>query len=409
VESAESLPEIPIAIVSFDILDYRPVFDMETGALNLATVYRIGVWGSGLLLDLIPIEETDFWSKAAGISLRLLKGSLLDVNLDMLAFLLQHEYFGHGARHRELTGDYSGTIIVNFGISRWWNIFPPFIGLLFANGGSFTSTVPLQAWEDAMAFQTGGSEGDYIMAAHGEELMLRSKRLDYSLCLHYLDAHIYNFIYIWNSLRDETVPGFPGFSDYEYYIYQINQAHGYTDPAGYPFKSSMLRNADWWNLIDPFLFYSLVSVYWYVWSGEQQLDMWLPEIRGVRFLPSIYVNTAYFGLDSYFFLKGILQDDFFYQVYVRWGDGIFYSIYDTLGFGLKVSMLDPDAVFQGCTFDCWIQPVRGNVSPGFSASVDINPHAYGNHIKLGAGFKTEGYLMGRPIDLCGFGRITISF
>ncbi|RPJ04922.1 MAG: hypothetical protein EHM28_13130, partial [Spirochaetaceae bacterium] len=72
-----------MAVFSLDILDYYPVLSMETGSINLTTAFRAGICGTGLLLDMIPLDENYFWEKTAGIVLRLMKGAILDVNFEM--------------------------------------------------------------------------------------------------------------------------------------------------------------------------------------------------------------------------------------------------------------------------------------------------------------------------------------
>jgi hypothetical protein len=397
-QAAAPTPEIPLAVLSLDLLNYYPVFSMETGADVLNSAYRAGVWGSGLLLELIGLDETNFWGKTAGMGLRLLKGSLLDVNFVMLAYIVEHEYFGHGTRHRESTNTFTGRMTIDVYPKLWWNVIPPFIGLSFFNSGSLTSDTPIPTLEEALIFQTAGSEANFVTTLHAQELMFRAGKLDYSLCFLYLNSRIMQFMYTAG-----------GLSDYEYYVRFLNTLHGIADPASYSFTSSMLRDANWWNLADPFFLYSLAADVWYYWSGDQEIDLWLPEISGVSFLPSLYVNTAFFGLETYCYLTGLINKTLFYRSYVRWGDGVFHSPLETSGAGVMLGVRDPMSVFQVLDVHAWIQPLDGTSRFGASISAEIKPKILGDHVRIRAGFKSKGYLMNDPFEMCGFGSITFVY
>ena len=86
-------------------LMFSPGFHMDPGMENIISFNYLSSLAIDSLIGNRWFSEERIINKAAGATCRLAKNLLIDMPIDYFSVVFSHEYFGHGARYRELSVD----------------------------------------------------------------------------------------------------------------------------------------------------------------------------------------------------------------------------------------------------------------------------------------------------------------
>ena len=347
---------------------------MEEGSQDLITAHSLGNRG----FDSISIlKEQGF--------LRIGKGLLLDIPMAIWITTLQHEYFGHGGRGREL------------GVTASYRIYSPWECWPFGNKRAYTNYEKgyPEEIEQRLFLTVGGIESNNVLAhilanriyrgdAHYGEYLL--------FCINKL--HINSYIYCTpdpnscpEGFKKETEAG----GDIANYLIEreVSKTGNYPEIPNQSIIEgyAKLRRQSLWNILDPFLALSIKVIGKYWLFGEEISPI------SLKFIPSTRFNLTPIGSEAYLDLYTRKC-----QVYLRYGEDNFYGG----GIGIDEMPIKDGLLMEG-NIDWWHQPRDGyNLEIGFTKDI-----ADWIGFSAKTGFKEKGYLMGKRFDQGGYGAIGI--
>ncbi|MBU1261543.1 hypothetical protein KJ640_01110 [bacterium] len=352
---------------------------MEEGSQDLITAHSLVNRG----FDSIPIlKEQGF--------LRIIKGLLLDIPISLWTTTLQHEYFGHGARARELE------VSVSYRLYLPWEYWP------FGNKRAYTyyNTGYPEDIEQRLFLIVGGIESNNVLA---HILANRIYRGDahYGEHLFFCINKLYINGYIGSTPDPNSCP--EGFKkeaeaggDIANYLIQMEvmKNRGYPEIPNQSIKESYakLRRESLWNILDPLVALSIYGIGKYWLFGEEMTPI------SLKFIPSTRFNLTPIGSEAYLDLytqKG--------QIYLRYGEGQKGDFYGG-GIGIDKMPIKED-LSVGCNIDWWHQPITGD---GYNLEIGLTKDiADWLGFSAKTGFKGKGYLMGKSFLKGGYGAIGI--
>ncbi len=310
--------------------------------------------------------------------------------------VLQHEFFGHGYRIRDLGFKYA--FVSSYKISA-----PPPYG----HGGGVTSykvSDSYTAFQD-MAVSIAGTEGNMVMANRIKMKWLKNQKIDPQKAALYMLSYNDLFLYI-SSLDGGNDAG----HDINDYLNVLNFIYW---PNGITIDELKRKSAI--SVLDPFTYLSIWSEFHYIFSGRKTK---IPMIKlfDFKFLPSFRLGLAPYG-PEYYFENFIIRKNSPIYLYYRWG-----SFNNNKYWGMGVEYLN---IFQneknevGFRFDIFYQPriyyksgqySINDVFVGYSEA-DLKKMVAGLHgsvfiehklkknskAYLELGYKTKGFLAGEAL------------
>ena len=308
--------------------------------------------------------------------------------------VVQHEYFGHGYRLRSL-GSEKATVIGYI-----FDSPPPFGG-----GGGATEFEITEAFTlaDGIAVTIAGLEAQDILAQRIYFDMIESHAVPYRVATAYSLARQSLLTYVAAVFDTEEVEG----SDIDDYVNEMNLAYpdALMTKRGVMVKSLL-------NLLDPLTFYSYVSPWKYIISGETTSLRMIPIREGTKMLPNWKVTLTPYGIEHYLetywsvdatpayaYIRGGQHADHGYG-----GCGIVWDSLCRIGRGrlgfaahawLQPMFREPrsyEAAIEG------VPPTEGQLATtrvfGASGTLTVKYGSERCSLQVEAGYKTKGYLPG---------------
>lgn len=348
------------------------------GASLVLSVNNAFFWSEDRLIDLIPWKVPQPYS---GI-LRGLELVAVVLPINDLLFLVQHEFFGHGARAREFGFGTPLPVVATLPLP-----YGPGIGAQTHTGHD--RETPLQS----LIITIGGVEAANVLAEDISMRWWRHKKMNVKTAFMQILASHNTDGYLW--IFSPKVFDAPG-HDMVQYIDKVNKFYGD--------QRLSLDYMTWGvatNLLDPFLYFNFYSMYRYVVYGES--DNSYPYFRfsdNVSYLPAARYVLSPFG-PEYHLINYLSLFDRNIKAYGRYGklaDAQYYGI------GATGDIWTLYNVTIGADLHAWRQPKLMNSSygemkfGGYGALLlDYRPFevlSLNGH----AGYKSAGYVLGEPID-----------
>lgn len=380
----------------------RITFDKQQsqyfGAYNLITLHHALYSFEDKHIRDTLFKENNFLKKAAGISYRIAKLILLDVQGDGFIALAQHEVFGHGARFREFGFEKN-----SFNL----NLYPPYgDGSGYARYGTLKEDWKYPTIQEDMAVNIGGVDGEMLLANNLSSQILLDDTLHYRQGLLYLIAQNNQLLYLWSTRYTKPENISPG-NDMANYVNVMNYLYSHSIDNIYDIKK--LYNQSFISFVNPFQIYSAFSIlYTYEIKGQKQLKK-IPMIKfgNVRYLPALNYSLTPFG-SQYHFVNYIRYKSMLFSGDFNLGDNTFNNFYGTSIEGYNI--VDKKRITLNFHLDVWNQPeleldnynitTKANKT-GEAFKVDLMIRPYNRQNKLGifiqTGYKTKGYIMGEPL------------
>lgn len=384
-----------------------PDFGMEGGIRTVRSFGRLAFLYDEELRRLIPQNEERAPVRALGTLGRLVKLVLVDSFFVQLEFGVTHEVFGHGARGREngLNPSFRFSLPYPY---RW------VLDAKVDHGAVTLVEGHTGVLERDLLFFSGGIEANHFGAwLLQTEFLIPRRRAHYSEALLYLVSNLYYsdsaFFGLENRSSDSD-------NDVQSYVTGLQERFNQWRDRDRSRVENRLKIAWLWIFADPTLWLSFWHVIVdYAFLGERWMNFPMLKLDAFRFFPGTRFNSSPFGAEHYLDLF-MLKDDLLFDLYGRvgssglasyWGAGIRAFGYKP-GFGLEL----------GGELDVWNQPEilfeQRNVffrpnTWGASTAVHATWMFYcpiGITGKLGA--KTQGYLMGQPVDGGVYGYVGLS-
>lgn len=354
-----------------------PYLSMYSGSESLYTGYRVAKKALCYL-------DCHLEPPILGTVVRTAQFLLIEYPLLDLVHIVQHEYFGHGARARE------------FGLRTSYQIDAP-----FPYGDGRGATVFSQSELNALsrhkniALDAAGVEANRILGQRvGWNVFVEG-------CLDDFDSLFYLITYhdLTNYILNPTDPTFSALgNDMGNYVRSINELYGKDVTS-----ISKLKKGAYLNLIDPLTWASIWSLGRHLYLGEK--CSWYPEIGlgSCRFLPSAMMTLAPYGVEygvhSYASICGHL-----FSFYGRGGETCGLSSW-TIG-GEIPSLCECRGTLIGLKGNLWVQPaLKSNPLQVRKREIGIHlalrlllPYNdyFGWFLELGG--KTSGFVPGEPLD-----------
>lgn len=353
---------------------------MSVGAENLISTHRLYMKLDDAFLCCFDFPESNRW---IGVPGRLCKTILLDFPLCDLIMVMQHEFFGHGARLRD------------FGISAKYRIDPPFP---FGDGGgaTFFPTVDGNALrpQQRQGIIIGGIEATEVLGRRLVEKSIACREWDHREALLYLLTYHDQTGYILS--LEELDDGTSG-HDIKSYVQAINKL--YDKKA---LSCNKLRNMAYINYLDPMTYLSFRSLTRYWWDAEKSQCIPMIPCGPVEFLPGLRLTLAPYG-PEYGLHTYLAFCDTVATAYLRYGETAGQKTH-ALGFQAN-NLWKCGKIGIGARIDLWNQPhmTRKHLSAKTQLGALIGTRLIyrfceGWSLFAEVGGKTRGFVVGEPLD-----------
>jgi len=335
-------------------------------------------WSEDRLIDLTGISLSQPW---AGILRSVeLVGLVLPVN--DLAFLMQHEYFGHGARARE------------FGLQTSWPKLES-LPLPFGPGIASVSHAPPHNIKESLVITLGGVEGASVLAEEINTRWWRNKKMNAKTTFMNILATHNTDGYLWIFPPSKLSANLRAGHDMVAYVEKVNKMYG---------DQRLTLDYMTWsvatNLINPFTYFSFYSMYRYIVHGERTNDYPYFSFGNFSFLPSMRYVLSPFG-PEYHLLNYMTFGERNLKAYMRYGQ---LKTANYFGLGASGDIYSNWGITLGARFHAWRQPEinsnnfgRAKLGASGSITLDYRPASF---ISLNGllGYKSAGFVLGEPID-----------
>lgn len=335
------LPAAAPAQVGYELtLDGRK--SARAGAENLLTFHRALTSVQDRYLKLRWSAEDTRLSKALGVTYRLSKTVLVDNVIDHVAFLVQHEVFGHGSRLREFgyeRNSYSISLIPPYGNAS---------GLTRSGRGQ---PGRLHTQDEGLAVVTGGSEANTLLSnSIRRRWLLKGLVPSREAPLYLLTANDLSAYVVKTWARDNPGPG----NDVINYLDNVNAREGYFGRTNHHLSEEDLGKQVLLNALNPFQYVSLYSYFVdYVWRGRSETALPTIGIGKYGYLPSLRLSLTPFGSQIHFD-NFVVKGDRLVTATFRYGVPTFHRFG---GVGVSVENLaTTNAMSFSAGVDVWHQP-----------------------------------------------------
>ncbi|HWF43624.1 MAG TPA: hypothetical protein VG537_03180 [Candidatus Kapabacteria bacterium] len=354
-----------------------------TGAEDIASMENILVQYEQQAIPQRLFPEDDRLSKFVGRLYRFAKTIVLENVQDMLADLIQHEVFGHGARAREFGDDH---------VTYELHLYPP-----YGTGAGVTYSEIGSSRDRHSSLSIAGIEAENILA---QEVRLRSLETGF---INYRDANLYfvgRLALTQYALTTHDLQSAITGNDIASYIIFVGERNPKVTLANIRANSLL-------NFADPLtLAWFYQYFYSYLFCGDVETPMPMIHVGGIQYLPGFRVALTPFGYDYY--LENMLVHD--HKVFiVSLGMGT-----ADHGTSATLKMEAPNAWSNplwtvGIDFDAWRQPpldlssnlflpVTSAWSYGALATAHIGYHLTSTfELAMQGGYKTQGFVEGEAL------------
>ena len=369
---------------------------MRSGAENIITIHKWLASAEDHLVGIRWFSESGVLGKTGGISSRLGKFILIDLPVDYFSIVLAHEYFGHGARYRELNMDN-----IHYG----FDIPPP-----YGPGGGEASNygnVSISTHE-LLAIWIGGVEVHSIINRKlGLDWMTTNK-------IHYREAsqYFWSFQIMMKYIQDtyEDLADGTKDNDPRAYVRILNANAGYHDLQNLKMSVKDLKSKMQINAANPFVFYSIYSIIkTFVWDGRASNEMPTLNFGPVNYLPSLRAAWTPFGIE-YHFENYLRYKNMISLIDLSYGDQTFFDSWGGMGVFIQ-NIYEQKKISFDIYINIWNQPEiqfgqnptlykGGGIGGAFSVRgyYDIHNSEFPISAVLELGYKSPGFLEGYNLD-----------
>lgn len=402
-----SPPKEPRSIQTRLMLLYDPGLTMKSGAENIIILHYGITRAEDALLGTQWFSEDNRIGKAGGILARFAKYAILDAPLDYFSIVLAHEYFGHGARYRELD-------IEN--IHYAFDSPPP-----YGKGGGEASvgiSGNVVSNHELLGIWQGGIE---VHPMINQKLGLRwmaAKKMHYRDAMLYFWSWQIMFSYVQETGTDLTAVVHD--NDPQAYVRILNKENGYFTLSNLRLTVKELKSRFALSLANPFLVFALYAgLKTYMVDGNTSSALPTLALGEIDYLPLLRTGLTPFGLEyhleNYFRFGEVVS-----LVNLRVGDGAFHTSWGGVGFAFQ-NIYSRGEFSADVNLDVWKQPeLKFGGIPGKSKGGGIggafSMRGYYNfsdaRSSLAAvielGYKSVGFLEGYQFDASPVFRIGIA-
>ncbi len=389
---------------TYSTITFSPGLNIRSGAESIIGINHGLAIANDRTIGTKWFSEKTIPGKAGGLVCRFSKYLFLDMPINYFSEVVAHEYFGHGARYRELD--------VN-NIDYGFDAPPP-----YGDGGGHASTnieANTITKHELIAIYIGGFE---VQEKINRKLNLRfmsKKEIHYQESILYFESFKIMFDYVQKTNND-----FSDRKDPAEYVRLLNSNAGITNPDSFKMDLKYLKSHYYINYANPFLLYSVYSVFkTYFWDGNSATSVPMIHTKNFDYLPSLRATFTPFGLEyhleNYFRFKGKTA-----LIDIRLGDQKFFNSWGGLGI-LVQNFYEHKRYALDVDLNLWKQPGieigRENATlkgDGVGASLSLRGHydfsdsSHPISIFVELGYKSAGFIEGfdldaSPIILFGFG------
>lgn len=375
---------------------FDPGLTMRTGAENIVTFHMALSAIEDKFIHTRWFQEKNGLSKIGGVSARFVKYSLMDLPLDYFSIVFGHEYFGHGARYRELDMDN-----IHYGFD-----WPPPYG----NGGGEASNYEsvFISTHEVLSIWEGGMEIHPLINRQIGMHWMATNEMNYREASQYFWSFQILFSYIQDAnedLADGTQDDDP-----RAYTRIINANAGYTDVHNLKMSVKDLKSKMMLNAVNPFVVYSLYSIMkTYLWDGSSTNAVPALRFGNIKYLPALRAGLTPFGvqyhLDNFICYKNMVS-----LIEISYGDQAFYDSWG--GIGIQIQNIYQNQYFAlDVNSNIWKQPelqfgLNPTVSKGGGTGGAFSVRGHYNFsdpqspvsIVVELGYKSIGFLEGYNMD-----------
>ncbi|NQT61696.1 MAG: hypothetical protein HQ556_01950 [Candidatus Marinimicrobia bacterium] len=373
-----------------------PQLNMRAGSESILTAHATLALLEDRFVGIQWMNEQSLKGKAINLAGRVSKLILLDVPMDYFTVVLLHEYFGHGARYRELD-------ITN--IDYGYDLPPP-----YGDGGGQASTnigPGIISRHEEIAIWTGGLESHQMLNSALRQRWMVLGEQHYREALTYFWSFQISLTYIQDS--EDLYPAQQNYNDPQAYINLLNMYNGYADVMNLPFSLDDLKRAVNRNALDPMLFFSLYNgLIKYLWNGDPISALPMLKFGSIKYLPSVHVGLTPFGVETHLG-NNIVIDEVLYRITLSKGDETFHNGWGGLGLFISNPFAKSDFSID-LSMNIWNQPelmlggaeevVGGGIGGAASFRTYYRLPDVSTPIKLVVelGYKSAGFLEGYALN-----------
>lgn len=324
--------------------------------------------------------------------------------LGFLENLIQHEVFGHGYRVRSFKKWQYEVVGYSF-FSDSSTVYTEFLYPQKTNQVLYNTIV------------SGGTEAQTLLAMHLRESFFEKGFQDgrWTLTYNMANLGLANYIQDYARLKNEKKSA-PEGHDIDQYLITINQLN----PQN-PVSIKQLESMATLTLLDPFLWNQIVSFWTYALFGKE-LPTPVMTWNTFRFVPSLSPNLTPFGPEIIFEQYYSIGTTPF-KTYFRYTP---FNKRGNYGAGYKNHYIwNLSDLHIGAQVDVWVAPKLaplGQDQPPFTKESRLRPGISGlitfrqtvgsfERFKAGLdlGYKTQGYLIGAPVQKGVVGSVSATF
>jgi len=370
-------------------------FSPYAGGENILTLHETVEYISSKYLK-IPKESKLFYN-----FIRLAEEAFIWYPLSEFEMVLQHEVFGHGYRIRDINSN-----------SVWVYKYKIKVPFPYGKGGGETSYFYSENLTDfgKLSLDLGGVESTAVLANRLKMKWSTSLFTNPKKAFLYIltQQDLTNYVYS----MDDSIFFTDNGDDIESYIHWLNIIY-YNDDL----KKEDLKKAVLLNFFDPTTFYSLASIFVYIFTGKD-MPFYMIGTNDFKFLPNLRLGLAPYGLDYYLenFMSYKQSPMYAYLRFGKYNSNFYY------GGGLEYpAVYKSDCTKIGFKFDFYRQPkiyfkkglsTHDGIQTGYSPK-ELNKMTLGCLTALifekrlsrksstsfyaECGYKTKGYIMGQSL------------
>ncbi|MFH1851682.1 MAG: hypothetical protein ABIA75_04990 [Candidatus Neomarinimicrobiota bacterium] len=370
---------------------------MRSGSYNILTLHKTVAEIEDRYLGYAWFPGNRFSGRAGNFIGRVTKYILLDCPIDYFSNVLAHEYFGHGARYREL-----GISDIDYGYDR-----PPPYG---PGGGQASANIGLGvvSTPEKVAIWSGGFEVQNILNRQTRLYWFERRQIHYREAFRYFWCYQLQTNYIQSTAEITTAD--QGLNDPQAYIYLLNVLNGADGINDQTLSVSDLIGRQKIDLIDPFLFIAVfIQLKTYLWDGNPTASLPTLKLGPLDYLPALHLGYTPFGpeyhLENYLQLgaRSALID-------LRLGDNAFHQSWGGIELFVK-NVCQAENLTIGLDINLWRQPeldlgtdTAPSLTGGNGGAVflqgyfDLAEYDYPVDILFEFGYKSAGYLDGFALN-----------
>lgn len=382
---------------SYLSLSFDPELSMRSGSENIVGIHNGLVWAEDRLVGTRWFSEKGFLGKTGGVIFRYAKYAFVDLPMSHFLVVLAHEYFGHGARYRELNIEN-----VHYRVD-----MPPPYG---KGGGEASASIGpgVINEHELLAILVGGVEVHSILSKRLSLRWIARRKIQYQEAVLYFWAWEIMFRYIQKT--DENLATTVDDNDISVYVRRINRLNGYTDLDNLPMDVKDLKSRTMIDVANPFLLYTVFT--WaktYLWDGNNSTGFPMLNIGGVGYIPSLRTGLTPFGLEYH--LENYLRfENKVSLIDLRIGDQTFHNSWGGVGLLIQ-NMYENERFSLDMNLDVWSQPeieIGGNPvtskGGGFGGAFSLRGYydfassQYPISAMVELGYKSPGFLEGYVLD-----------